>query len=189
MIKICSESLTVPLRIISEQSLKEGKFPKTWKKANIVAVRKIDDKNLLKNYRPVSLLLIFRKLFERVKYNSLSNRFQISNILLLHNQVFYLLIHVLPNYSLLYIKYKQYLITIQLLMWEVWSKTLTLIRLGFLKLVFPGGVNLMSLFIFQEELIWFRYNYIQLLNNLFKVCWRWKNADIIFYKVTSLVYL
>ena len=27
-----------------------------------------------------------------------------------------------------------------------------------------------SLFIFQEELILFQYNFIQLLNNLFKVC-------------------
>ena len=36
MIKICSESLTVPLRIIFEQSLKEGRFPEIWKKANIV---------------------------------------------------------------------------------------------------------------------------------------------------------
>ena len=31
---------------------------------------------------------------------------------------------------------------------------------------------------------------MQLLNNLFKVCWKWKkNADIIGYKLTSLVSL
>ena len=35
MIKICSESLTVPLRILFEQSLKEGRFPEIWKKANV----------------------------------------------------------------------------------------------------------------------------------------------------------
>ena len=28
---------------------------------------------------------------------------------------------------------------------------------------------------------------MQLLNNLFKLCWRWKNADIICYKLMSLV--
>ena len=28
-----------------------------------------------------------------------------------------------------------------------------------------------------------------MLNNLFKVCWEWKNADIICYKLTSLVSL
>ena len=42
---------------------------------------------------------------------------------------------------------------------------------------------------FQEELIWYQCNFMQLLNNLFKVCWRWKNADIICYKLTSLVSL
>ena len=30
---------------------------------------------------------------------------------------------------------------------------------------------------------------MQLLNNLFKVCSKWKNADIIVYKLTSLVSL
>ena len=29
----------------------------------------------------------------------------------------------------------------------------------------------------------------QLLNNLFKVCWKWKNNDIVSYKLTSLVSL
>ena len=39
MIKIYNESLTVPLRIIFEQSLKV-KFPKIWKKANVVPCTK-----------------------------------------------------------------------------------------------------------------------------------------------------
>ena len=30
---------------------------------------------------------------------------------------------------------------------------------------------------------------MQLLKNLFEVCWKWKNADIICYKLTSLVSL
>ena len=38
MIKICSESLTVPLRIIFEQSLKKFNFEKFGKKANIFPV-------------------------------------------------------------------------------------------------------------------------------------------------------
>ena len=51
MIKICSESLTVPLKIIFEQSLKEGRF---WKKANVVLLHKKEDKSILKNHRPIS---------------------------------------------------------------------------------------------------------------------------------------
>ena len=46
MIKICSESLTVPLKIILEQSLKEGRFPEIWKKANVILVHKKEDKIL-----------------------------------------------------------------------------------------------------------------------------------------------
>ena len=54
MIKICVESITVALKIIFEQSLKEKKFLELWKKANIVPVDKKEDKNLITNYRPVS---------------------------------------------------------------------------------------------------------------------------------------
>ena len=59
MTKICSESLTVPLKMIFEQSLKEGRFPAIWKKINAVPVYKKEDNNLLDNYRPISLLPIF----------------------------------------------------------------------------------------------------------------------------------
>ena len=76
MIKICSQSLILPLKIIFEHSLKKGKFPKIWKKANVVPVHKKEDKMLVKNYRPISLLPIFGKMFERVIYNSLFNYFQ-----------------------------------------------------------------------------------------------------------------
>ena len=43
---------------------------------------------------------------------------------------------------------------------------LTLIRLGFLGEVFSGR----GWGIFQEKLIEYQYNFIQLLNNPFKVC-------------------
>ena len=75
MIKICSKSLILPLEIIFEHSLKKGKFPKIWKKANVVPVHKKEDKMLVKNYRLISLLPVFGKMFERVIYNSLFNYF------------------------------------------------------------------------------------------------------------------
>ena len=40
MIKIWGESITVPLKVIFEQSLKEKKFLEVWKKANVVSVHK-----------------------------------------------------------------------------------------------------------------------------------------------------
>ena len=76
MIKICAESITVSLTLTFEQSLKERKFPELWKKANIVPVHKKEDKNLIKNYRSISLLPIFSKIYERVIYNALFNYFK-----------------------------------------------------------------------------------------------------------------
>ena len=64
------------MRIIFEQSLKEGKFPEIHKKANVIPVHKKEDENLLKDYCSISLLPIFSKIFEKVIYNSLFNHFQ-----------------------------------------------------------------------------------------------------------------
>ena len=85
MIKICNESITIPLKIIFDQSLKNGVFPEIWKRANVVPVHKKDDKSLVKNYRLISLLPIFGKIFERVICNSLFNYF-ISNTLFTPSQ-------------------------------------------------------------------------------------------------------
>ena len=46
------------------------------KKANIVPVHKKENKNLIKNYCPVSLLPIFSKIYERVIYNAVFNYFK-----------------------------------------------------------------------------------------------------------------
>ena len=85
MIKIYVESITVSLKIIFEQSLKNSKFSELWKKANIVPVHKKEGNNLMKNYRPVSLLPIFSKIYERVIYNALFNCFK-SNKLFVPSQ-------------------------------------------------------------------------------------------------------
>ena len=61
-------------------SIYRPKIPEKWKKANVVPVHKKEDKMLVKNYRPISLLPIFGKMFERVIYNSLFNYFQSNRI-------------------------------------------------------------------------------------------------------------
>ena len=76
IIQICGESITVPFKKIFEQLLKKQKFPELWKKANAVLVHNKEDKNLIKNYRPVTLLPIFSKSYERVTYNALFNYFK-----------------------------------------------------------------------------------------------------------------
>ena len=66
MAKICRKSVSIPSRIIFEESLKKVIFPEIWKKANVVSVHRKEGKTLIKNYRPISLLPIFGKIFERI---------------------------------------------------------------------------------------------------------------------------
>ena len=76
--------------------------------------------------------------------------------------------------------------------WCVFFKKvfLTLIRLGFSRVVRSGWEgSIWPVIVFQKELIWYQHNFIKLLNNLFEVCWKWNDADIIFYKMTPLVSL
>ena len=71
MIKLCASSISKPLHLIFRNCLETESFPKEWKKANIILVHKKDDNQLIINYRPVSLLLICGKGFEKIIFNSL----------------------------------------------------------------------------------------------------------------------
>ena len=66
MIKICDCSIVEPLCLIFEKCLDTGKYPSIWKKANIVPVHKKGSRQCKKNYRPISLLPIFGKMFEKL---------------------------------------------------------------------------------------------------------------------------
>ena len=57
--------------LIFNDCLKEGKFPSNWEKVHVVHVHKNRDKQCLRNYRPISLLPIYSKIFERLVYNEL----------------------------------------------------------------------------------------------------------------------
>ena len=46
--------------------MKQGKFSTEWKKANVVPVHEKGDQQILKNYRPISLLPIYGKFFEHL---------------------------------------------------------------------------------------------------------------------------
>ena len=75
MIKLCGKSIARPLSLIFQSMLNDGVCPDDWEKSNIVPCHKKDSKSLIKNYRPISLLPIFSKVFERLVYNSLYNYF------------------------------------------------------------------------------------------------------------------
>ena len=85
MIKICDTSICRLLKLIFQAGLEIGKFPNEQKKANVVPAHKKGDKQILKNYRPISLLPIAGKIFERLLYDRMFEFF-IANNLISKNQ-------------------------------------------------------------------------------------------------------
>ena len=71
MMKLSDASLCKPLELIFKSCLESGNFLFEWKKANPVPAHKKGDKQILESYRPISLLLITRKIFERILYNNM----------------------------------------------------------------------------------------------------------------------
>ena len=71
LLKHISPFITEPLKYLSNLSLSEGIFPTELKLANVIPLYKADDAFLFNNYRPVSLLCVISKVFEKVMYNRL----------------------------------------------------------------------------------------------------------------------
>ena len=81
MLKIYGDTICKPLELIFKQALATGVFPSEWKKGNIVPCYEKGDKQNLKNYRPVSLLPICGKFFERLIFNEMFSFFLANNLL------------------------------------------------------------------------------------------------------------
>ena len=85
MLKIFGDSLCRPSELIFNDCLANGIFLSDWKKGNMVSVSKKNDKQRLNNYRPISLLPICSKIFERLIFNEMF-RFFIENDLISQHQ-------------------------------------------------------------------------------------------------------
>ena len=73
ILKICGEAICRPLHKIFKTCLNIGTFPSEWKKGNVVPILNKNDKQNVKNYRPISLLPICCKILERIIYNVMYN--------------------------------------------------------------------------------------------------------------------
>ena len=62
--------------MIFKNCLSPNTFLDVWKKANVITVHKIGDKQVLKNSRPLSLLPICGKIFEKLIFNALYSFFE-----------------------------------------------------------------------------------------------------------------
>ena len=82
---ICDKLLIKPLTFLFKTSVRSSHYPDIWKKSNIIPVHKKNDKRLVNNYRPISLLPVFGKLFEKIIFNK-TYKFLLEEKLLNPNQ-------------------------------------------------------------------------------------------------------
>ena len=66
---------------IFNKSIASGKFPTEWKQSKVIPIHKNGDKDSSTNYRPISILLVVSKVFERIVFNQLYEYFNTNNLL------------------------------------------------------------------------------------------------------------
>ena len=71
LIKQCAMQLTKPLSIIFNKSIENATYPNPWKVARVLALYKKKSIYLPENYRPISLLNCFGKVFEKLIYKQM----------------------------------------------------------------------------------------------------------------------
>ena len=80
-LKSCCKTLSLPFKILFDNTLHEGCIPTDWKIAEVRPIFKKGDKTNPCNYRPVSLTSVICKLFEKFIKESLNKHLTENNIL------------------------------------------------------------------------------------------------------------
>ena len=126
MLLLCDESVISPLQIIFTNILSTFIYPDIWKLANAIPIFKKGDKQLIKNYKPISLLPICGKIFEKIIFNSLYaylNNNNNNNLITKNQSGFVLAILQPTNYYIFSMKSIRPLIVLYLLKLELYFLT------------------------------------------------------------------
>jgi len=81
LLKNCTNYISAPLNYLCNQSMRVRIFPELLKYSEVKPVYKKGDKSCISNYRPISLLTAFSKIFEKVTYKRVSDFSNSNNIL------------------------------------------------------------------------------------------------------------
>ena len=81
MIKMCDNSVVTPSCTMFKTSIETGVYPSIWKKANIIPIHKKNNRQCKNNHRPISLLPIFSKIFEKPVFDEIYDHLSIHGLL------------------------------------------------------------------------------------------------------------
>ena len=81
IMKKLSNDYAIPLTHCINMSVIQGDFPDTLKIAKVIPIYKGDDEQMVQNYRPISILPFFSKIYEKIIYNHIINFLTVNDIL------------------------------------------------------------------------------------------------------------
>ena len=81
MLKICDYAAVPPLCPIYTRCLETGSYPQTWKMANVLPIHKKESRQIKADYRPISLLPILGKIFEKLIFDTTYEHLCVNNLL------------------------------------------------------------------------------------------------------------
>mgnify|MGYP001455559640 CR=1 FL=1 len=88
MLKLCATEVAIPLQIIFTDCISSGMFPNIWKCANVQPIHKKENRQMISNYRPISLLPICAKIFEKIIFDQVYEYLNSNNLLSLNQSGF-----------------------------------------------------------------------------------------------------
>ena len=88
LLKDAAEVIAKPLSYIYNQSLLNGVFPEAMKVAKVTPIFKKGDRNVPGNYRPISVLPLLAKIFEKLVNKRLLDYFERNDVLYKHQYGF-----------------------------------------------------------------------------------------------------
>ena len=87
ILRLAKHIISQPLSMIISKSIEFGTYPSKLKLAKVIPIYKSGDESDPSNYRPISLLSIFNRIFEKMS-NRLKSLLKSAIFSMIHNMVF-----------------------------------------------------------------------------------------------------
>ena len=88
LLRECADLISSPICNIFNQSISQGVFPDDWKSARVAPLFKQGDRDDLNNYRPISVISIVAKVFERILFDQVYTYLEEHNSICKHQSGF-----------------------------------------------------------------------------------------------------